>query len=302
VLAMATKTLHQRKAATSSMSVAGKKTYAKDLVQSQTSARASAMSGLLAGATIGDNAQEVTTDDFATTIMVQKVTGANVKGSTTTLTSGIAFKMPTTVSQINDGDETQIVAFETTEAYDDAVGSVVAVSKMVGFAVYDSSSVATTISGLRSTNELSGGQQPIEVTIPSASLNFRVTAATSYDYRCKYYDTDLGDWSTDGVTSTYNAGTGAYTCFTTHLTDFAVVYDPLGSQKIINGKQYVQTTALSNCPNSCSGHGSCSGYGFCGCYAHAKSAEQAWTEHDPLLGEDLPEECCLGLVRHRRQR
>jgi hypothetical protein len=280
VLAAVTKTVHQRKAETSSMSVTEKKSYTKDLVKAQTSARASTMSGLLAAATVGDAAQEVTTDDSTTTIKVQKVTGANIKGSTTTLSSGIAFKMPSAMSQINDGDTTQIVAFETTEAYDDGTGAVVAASKMVGFAVYDSSSVMTAISGLTSTNELSGGQQPIEVTIPSASLSTPVTAATSDDYRCKYYDTVLGDWSTEGVTSTFNSGTGAYTCFTTHLTDFAVVYDPLGSQKIINGKQYVQTTSLSNCPNSCSGHGSCSGYGFCRCYTHAKSNEPAWTEHD----------------------
>jgi hypothetical protein len=120
VLAAVTKTVHRRKAEMRSMSVAEKKSYTKDLVKAQTSARASTMSGLLAGANVGAAAQEVISDD--TTIKVQKVTGANVKGSTMTLTGGIEFKMPTTMSQINDGDETQIVAFETTEAYDDSSG------------------------------------------------------------------------------------------------------------------------------------------------------------------------------------
>ena len=137
---------------------------------------------------------------------------------------------------------------------------------MVGMSLYDASGNTIAITGL---------DPGIEIAIP----NVVIPTGDQANYKCKYYDTATSTWSTNGVTSTYDAATSIFTCTTTHLTDFAVLFEE-DTARVINGVQYVQNVALSQCPNSCSGHGSCSAFGFCHCYARAQSSEHAWTQHD----------------------
>jgi hypothetical protein len=255
---------------TDSLDQESMKEYTANIAEALEAVRAVIMEAVLGSAAMDE---EVSVDDGSGTVTTMaKKTGASAAGGTQTVEgSTTSFAMPTSLPGIDPADEISVAVGESENVLDVGTSTAKAASPMVGMTIYDASGEAMKITGMN----------------PPMVISVALNAGTDFDaqpprnFKCQYYDTDTKEWSSEGVETVVDydaAGTPSFSCETTHLTDFAVMYQeppPI----VINDTPYVQNTALAACANECSGHGQCRGYGFCHCN-HMPNGDHAWTQHD----------------------
>jgi len=207
---------------------------------------------------------------MGTIMTMQKQSGSNIKGSTMAVDGGAAsFELPETLPGISDGDAVNLVTWSSDTVLDSGDDKVRPSSPMVGMTFYDDAGAEISVTGL---------EDPITIGV---AMNDETDFAKQepIDFKCMYYDDVTGDWSDEGMVTVFNEDTQSFACTSSHLTDFAVMYNE-PTPIVINEQVYVQNTALAACSNECSGHGTCRGYGFCHCHHDEGGIDHAWTQHD----------------------
>ena len=85
---------------------------------------------------------------------------------------------------------------------------------------------------------------PVTISFKQSAEDTALVNMGAYSRKCGYWNTNLGKWSTDGLTG-YNGTSGHYECVTTHFTSFSVLIKPISNVNGTSTTSAAEQLALS---------------------------------------------------------